>query len=258
MRASTSSACAAPTTSRTRWRPPRSRSRAASTPTAVRAGLRTLRRRRAPARGGRDASTACSTSTTPRRPTSPRRSSASRSFAGGVHVILGGRGKGERLRAARRAGRRALPRRVPDRRDGGGAARARSRRPASPLHDCGDLERAVARRARRRARRRRRAALARLRVLRPVPLLRGARRPLPGAGAGAASASHGAREASGRRVESRPDGQAARAAAARAPTAAHRHVLPAGGRGGDGLLGLVGAHAARGRRATAPRTSSST
>ena len=45
------------------------------------------------------------------------------------------------------------------------------------------------------------------------------------------------------------------AAAARAPTAAHRHLLPAGGRRGDGLLGLLGAHAARGpgRRDDVPR-----
>ena len=59
------------------------------------------------ARGARDASpasrtgwrrsrraTACSTSTTRRPRTSPRRSPGSSSFAGGVHVILGGRGKG--------------------------------------------------------------------------------------------------------------------------------------------------------------------
>ena len=50
-----------------------------------------------------------------------------RSFAGGVHVILGGRGKQRGLRAARRGGRGALPRRVPDRRGGGAARRPRWR-----------------------------------------------------------------------------------------------------------------------------------
>ena len=46
-------------------------------PTAVREGLASVRRRRAPARGGRDAATACSTSTTPRPRTSPPRSPGS-------------------------------------------------------------------------------------------------------------------------------------------------------------------------------------
>jgi len=45
------------------------------------------------------------------------------------------------------------------------------------------------------------------------------------------------------RVEWRCDGQK-KAAAARASTAAHRHLLPAGGRGGDGLFGVVGQNTA--------------
>ncbi len=51
---------------------------------------------------------------------------ALRSFDGGVRAILGGSLKGEQLRRARRAGRRALRRLLPDRR-GGGADRARPR-----------------------------------------------------------------------------------------------------------------------------------
>ena len=49
--------------------------------------------------------TACSTSTTPRRPTSPRRSWRSTRSPGGVHLILGGRGKGAGFAAAARPGR---------------------------------------------------------------------------------------------------------------------------------------------------------
>ena len=66
------------------------------------------------------------------------------SFAGGVHVILGGRGKGgdyaplaapvaERARAG-----------VPDRRDRAARSGRRSRRPACRSTTSGDLERAVA------------------------------------------------------------------------------------------------------------------
>ena len=104
-----------------------------------------------------------------------------RSFPGGVHVILGGRGKGgdyaplaapvaERCRAAYLIGETAAE------------LRAALEPAGVPLHDCGDLEHAVA--AARAAARagRRRAALARLSLLRPVPLVRGARRPLPRAG----------------------------------------------------------------------------
>ena len=98
-----------------------------------------------------------------------------RSFAGGVHAILGGRGKERGLRAARRARRRALPRRLPRRRGGrsGSAPRSRPPRPAQRLR------RSRARRRRRPARRpprRRRPALARLRLLRPVRLVRRAGR----------------------------------------------------------------------------------
>ena len=54
-----------------------------------------------------------------------------RSFDGGVHAILGGRGKQRGLRAAGRRGRRALAGRVPDRRGGGRGSPPRSRRRAS-------------------------------------------------------------------------------------------------------------------------------
>ena len=176
-----------------------------------------------------------------------------RSFAGGVHLIAGGRGKGSDYAPLAAPVQSALRRRLPDRRDRRRAARgaARHRRPAPRLR----RPRARRRRGARQnaAARRRRAALARLRVLRPVPLLRGARRPLPalversvsrGVEADAQGERRAARRRPGRRVEWRSDGQIA--AAARAPTAADRHVLPAGGRRGDGLLGLVGADAAAG------------
>ena len=102
------------------------------------------------------------------------------SFPGGVHVILGGRSKGGGFAELVARGRRALPRRVPDRRDGRRAARGARpsrRRPAR-------LRRPRARRRgreRRRGARRRRPALARLPLVRPVRELRAARRPLPGA-----------------------------------------------------------------------------
>ena len=101
----------------------------------------------------------------------------------GIALVRGRRARdprrqrqGRRLRAARRARRRALPRRLPDRRDRGRARAPRSAATGVPLHECGDLERAVA------------AARAAARpgdvvllspacaVLRPVPPLRGARR----------------------------------------------------------------------------------
>ena len=94
-------------------RPRRGRARACAASPASRTGS-----------SGSPSSAASSTSTTPRRPTSPRPRPALRSFDGGVHAILGGSLKGERLRGARGAGRRALRRLLPDRR-GRRAARAR-------------------------------------------------------------------------------------------------------------------------------------
>ena len=159
-----------------RGRLPRPRPRRAD---AVRDGLATFARRRPPAGGGRRRR---------RRPVRQRlqghqrrlRRGRHRSFPGGVHLILGGRGKGGdyaplAAAVAERAGAVYLI--------GETAAELRDALAGTgvPLHDCGDLERAVAAaRAAARARRRR-PALAGLRVLRPVPLLRGARRPLPGA-----------------------------------------------------------------------------
>ena len=184
-----------------------------------------------------------STSTTPRRRTSPRPRSASGPSRGGVHLIVGGRGKGsdyaplagpvrERCRAVYLIGETAA------------ALRAALAPTGVPLTDAGDLERAVAAAQRGGRAGRRRAALAGLRVLRPVPLLRGARRALPRGSSPALAIK--ARKASGPSCRmAGPMGEDA--AAARAPTAAHRHLLPAGGRRGDGLLGLVGADAAAGR-----------
>ena len=66
-----------------------------------------------------------------------------RSFAGGVHLIAGGSGKGSDYTPLARARQGALQGRVPDRRDRRRAARGVGAT-GVPLHDCGDLERAVA------------------------------------------------------------------------------------------------------------------
>ena len=73
-------------------------------------------------------STACSTSTTPRRRTSPRRSSRSQSFDAPVHLILGGQGKGQDFAPLRAPVGRALRRRLPHRRGGRAHRRGRRRR----------------------------------------------------------------------------------------------------------------------------------
>src|SRR3954453_2626686 len=74
----------------------------------------------------------------------------------------------------------------------------------------------------------------------------------PRSAVGAVRAAHRRGAGCGRRpmrcVESTPDGATDQAAAAGAPTAAHRHVLPDGGRGGNGLLRVLGADAAGGPR----------
>ena len=67
---------------------------------------------------------------------------ALRAYAGGVHLIAGGRGKHQDFSAARAARRRALPRRVSDRR-GGRRDRGRARaHAASRCTRLGDLEHA--------------------------------------------------------------------------------------------------------------------
>ena len=90
-------------------------------------------------------------------------------FEGGVHVILGGSGKGADYAPLAAPLAAARARRLPDRRDRGRARRGAGRRPACRCTRCGDLERAVAAARRGGAARRRRPALTRLRVLRPVP-----------------------------------------------------------------------------------------
>ena len=170
------------------------------------------------------------------------------SFAGGVHLIARRPREGRRLHAAGRAGARALRRRLPDRRDRRAAARRARARPACRSTTAGTSRRAFAAPRGRGAAGRRRAALAGLRVLRPVP--RPSRSAATTSGArrrAALNARAGRRERHGvRRPACRSRRRCRRAAAARAPPAAHRHLLPARGRRGDGLLGLVGAHAAAG------------
>ena len=150
---------------RTRWPPRRPAWPAGSSPTRSPTGLRTLRRRRAPARADRRPATASPTSTTPRRPTSPARSSRCAATRGGVHLIAGGRGKGQDFSPLAPRGRRALRRRVPDRRGRRRARRGARAGRASRSHELGDLERAVAPRPRAAAPGRDRAALAGLREL---------------------------------------------------------------------------------------------
>ena len=65
------------------------------------------------------------------------------SFAGGVHLIAGGRGKGSDYSPLAAPVRRALSRASTDRRDRRGAAR-RARADRGADHDAGDLERAFA------------------------------------------------------------------------------------------------------------------
>ena len=128
---------------RTRWRPPRPRSRRASPAEPVLDALRTLRRRRAPPRGGAHAR---------RRHLGQRlevherrlaRPSRSTRFDGAVHLILGGQAKDQDFTTLRGAICARAAGRVPDRRGRASGSpttstgRSRSTR-------SGDLERAVA------------------------------------------------------------------------------------------------------------------
>ena len=67
-----------------------------------------------------------------------------RSFAGGVHAILGGRGKQEDYAPLDGGGRRALPRRRTSSARRRRGWRRRSRRTGVPARRCGDLDHAVA------------------------------------------------------------------------------------------------------------------
>ena len=169
------------------------------------------------------------------------------SFApGSVHAILGGRGKGGDYAPLAAAVAERAARRVPDRRGrGGDRGGARGHR------------RAAARLRRPRARRRRR------RAPRPAPARSSCSRPpappttSTGRSRSAATTSARWSSASASKGDS---GRASKrglmaqvrareeAAATRAPAAADGDLLPARGRCGDGLLGLVGAHAAGGPR----------
>ena len=75
-----------------------------------------------------------------------------RSFPGGVHAILGGRGKGEDYAPLAAAVAERCSGRVPDRRGGAAAAARRSRRPASPSATAATSSAPSPRRARRRGR----------------------------------------------------------------------------------------------------------
>ena len=164
------------------------------------------------------------------------------SFAGGVHLIAGGRGKGSDYSPLAAPVQRALSRRLCDRGDRRGAARG-----AGCRRGCRSPTRATSSgRSPRRTRRPGRVTSCCSR--------RAARRTTstaPTRSAGTTSAASWRCSCRGRRparhVEWRCDGET-EAAAARAPLAAHRHLLPARGRRRDGLLGLLGAHDAAGRR----------
>ena len=193
------------------------------------------------------------------------------SFAGGVHLIAGGRGKGsdyaplaapvrERCRAVYVIGETAAAlhdallatdgSRSPTRATSSGRSRPRTRRPSRVTSCC----------SRRAARRMTSTAPTRSAGTTSARSSPRCADPRALSGRQNARPPHEAREAEGvraRHVEWRCDG-ATQAAAARAPLAAHRHLLPARGRGRDGVLGLLGAHDAAGRRSRAPRTCSST
>ena len=112
-------------------------------PDAVRAALRELRRRRAPARGGGDAGPACSTWTTPRRRTSPRPSSACAPFpaASTPSSAAAARARTTRRSPPPRAERCRAAYLIGEEAEALGAALAGA---GVPAHDCGTLDRAVA------------------------------------------------------------------------------------------------------------------
>ncbi len=139
---STSSRCPARTTSGTRWRPPRFVSRAGSTPKPSRTACARSPGSATGSSGSRSR-TASPGSTTPRRRMSRARSSHSRRSSSPIHLIAGGRGKqqdfsplaplvAERCRAVYLIGEAA-----------GDLADALANT-GVPLHQAGDLERAVA------------------------------------------------------------------------------------------------------------------
>ena len=101
-----------------------------------------VRRRRPPAGGGRRRATASRYVNDSKATNVDAAVTGLTSFAGGVHVILGGRGLGGDLARARRGGARSRRRRVPDRR--GRAAARRGLACTSPWWSAGDLETAVA------------------------------------------------------------------------------------------------------------------
>ena len=169
----------------------------------------------------------------------------------GRHPLVRGRRAPDRrrpreglgLRAARGAGQERCDGRLPDRRDRRRAARRAGDRPASRSHDAHDLERAFAQRTRRPR------AAATSCCSRPGCASYDQYRSYEERGDHFRDARERDCDKAGRRPA--PSCRMAvrwaeTAAAARAPTAADRHLLPAGGRGGDGLLGVVGPDAAAG------------
>ena len=111
-------------------------------PTRCAPALRTLRRRRAPPRGGRRRSTASLYVNDSKATNVASTLVALDAFDGGVHLILGGQGKGAGLRAAARRRSRARCAGVYLIGEDGRAHRARLDGRAAAR--CGDLERAVA------------------------------------------------------------------------------------------------------------------
>ena len=170
-----------------------------------------------------------------------RRCAAIESFEGGVHAILGGSLKGGGFEGLRERRGRALPRLLPDRR-GRRAAGAGPRPGGVPLQRCGDLETAV------------RGGLAR-----PPGRARWCCSRRPARATTSSATTRSAASASGRSCrehesraaaskEARMAARAAREATGRVLDPLHRHALPAGGRGGDGLLGQLGGVAAERQR----------
>ncbi len=215
---------------------------------AVAAGLAQLRRRRRTGSSRSPRSTASPTSTTPRRPTSPRPRAALASFGDGVHAIFGGSLKGERLRRARAGRRRPLRRLLPDRRGGRAARRRTSPRPvsrcaAAAISAPRSTDAAAAAGAGRDG-----PARARLRQLRRLPRLRGARPAVPRARRGPPMSGIAASMRSGLRLRGRGVALALEGQAARVHAAADRDDVPAHLRRRDGLQRQLERLAARRRR----------
>ena len=176
------SACAARTTSRTRMGAAAAALASGVPEAAVRPRCATFAGRAAPARGGRPRRRRALRERLEGHERRRRPCAGIEAFDGGVHVILGGSLKGGGFAGLREALAARCRGGVPDRRGGGRSWQPTSTGSRRRCTRCGDL--ATARCAAAPPREPGEVVLlvARLRQLRPVPRLRGARRALPAVG----------------------------------------------------------------------------